>query len=72
MLGPKIGGPAHRLAAGALGAAKAPPAPLKAGLSQALVWDGRDDRGRNVSSGVYFVRVATLGNRATAKITLTR
>lgn len=35
----------RHLAAGVLGGTYAPPAPLQAGLSQALVWDGLDDFG---------------------------
>lgn len=33
----------RHLAAGVLGAEKAPPPPLKEGLKQSLVWDGKDD-----------------------------
>ncbi|KKL94446.1 hypothetical protein LCGC14_1864580 [marine sediment metagenome] len=40
----------RHLAAGVLGAAKPPPAPLKAGLAQELTWDGKDDDGRQVLS----------------------
>ena len=39
----------RRLAAGVLGAAAAPPAPLQAGLAQKLPWDGRDDYGQAVN-----------------------
>lgn len=39
----------RHLAAGVLGGANPPPAPLKAGLTQVLVWDGKDDRGGQVS-----------------------
>lgn len=35
----------RHLAAGVLGATNAPPAPLKAGLVQQLIWDGKDDFG---------------------------
>ena len=37
-----------------------------------VVWDGRDGNGRAVSSGVYFSRLESKGNMATAKITLLR
>ncbi|HOX06095.1 MAG TPA: hypothetical protein PK280_06815 [Planctomycetota bacterium] len=36
----------RHLAAGVLGGEKAPPAPLKAGLTQEFVWDGKDDFGQ--------------------------
>ena len=35
----------RHLAAGVLGGANPPPAPLKSGLAQELVWDGKDDLG---------------------------
>ena len=41
----KDGKVARHLAAGVLGAETPPPSPLKPGLSQVLVWDGRDDYG---------------------------
>ncbi len=37
---------------------------------QAWVWDGRDDGGTRVGSGVYFVRLEAVGQVATAKILL--
>jgi len=39
---------------------------------QETVWDGRDDGGRLVSAGVYFLRVATAGNTRTLKLTVLR
>jgi flagellar hook assembly protein FlgD len=33
-------------------------------------WDGRDQRGRAVASGVYFVRLAAGGTTASHKVTL--
>ena len=42
---------------------------LNAG-SQQVVWDGRDDAGRPLSSGVYFVKLATLGELRTRKLVL--
>ncbi|MHC4917700.1 MAG: hypothetical protein ACYTGB_19670, partial [Planctomycetota bacterium] len=47
----------RHLAAGVIGGEKAPPAPLKAGLSQSLVWDGKDDAGKPASGGPFKVRV---------------
>jgi hypothetical protein len=41
----KDGKVVRHLAAGVLGAKNPPPDPLKAGLAQELVWDGRDDFG---------------------------
>jgi flagellar hook assembly protein FlgD len=37
---------------------------------QTQVWDGRDDRGARVSSGVYLVRLQAGGHVATQKILL--
>jgi len=34
------------------------------------VWDGRDDRGREVGSGVYFCRMEAAGFDDTAKMVL--
>jgi hypothetical protein len=47
----------HHLAAGVLGGKIAPPAPLKAGLAQELVWEGKDDLGRPAGAGPFTVRV---------------
>jgi DNA-binding beta-propeller fold protein YncE len=47
----------RHLAAGMLGAKEAPPAPLRAGLSQSISWDGRDDHGRRAEGGPFEVRV---------------
>jgi len=49
----------RHLAAGVLGGKKPPPAPLKAGLSQALEWDGKDDYGQAAKGGPFKVRVRT-------------
>ncbi|MHC4914980.1 MAG: SMP-30/gluconolactonase/LRE family protein [Planctomycetota bacterium] len=46
----------RHLAAGVLGP-KAPP-PLKPGLAQELVWDGKDDLGKPAKGGPFKVRVA--------------
>jgi len=40
--------------------------------SHMLSWDGRDDAGRNVAPGVYFVRVTGGGEARTAKVTRIR
>jgi hypothetical protein len=37
-----------------------------------LPWDGRDDRGRAVSSGMYFYAVRAAGQKATGKMLLVR
>jgi len=47
----------RHLAAGVLGGKKAPPAPLKPGLAQQLVWDGKDDAGQNAGGRPFSVRV---------------
>lgn len=48
----------RHLAAGVLGGDKnPPPSPLKAGLEQQLVWDGRDDAGKVATGGPFQVRV---------------
>ncbi|HUT35475.1 MAG TPA: hypothetical protein VNE39_18450 [Planctomycetota bacterium] len=47
----------RHLAAGVLGGDKAPPPPLKAGLSQSLEWDLRDDFGKPAQGGPFRVRV---------------
>ncbi len=45
------------LAAGVLGGKNPPPAPLKAGLAQELVWDRKDDFGAPAKKGPFRVRV---------------
>ncbi len=45
--------------------------PRKAGLHR-LRWDGRDDRGRPLASGVYVYRLVTTGVVQTRKLTLLR
>ncbi|MHC4917852.1 MAG: flagellar hook assembly protein FlgD, partial [Planctomycetota bacterium] len=45
----------RHLAAGALG--EKAPKPLRAGLAQSLVWDGKDDLGRPAAGGPFTVRV---------------
>ncbi len=47
----------RHLAAGVLGGAKAPPEPLKPGLKQSLVWDGKDDGGKKAEGGPFSIRV---------------
>ncbi len=46
----------RHLAAGVLGGEKPPPAPLKAGLSQSLTWDGKDDFGKPAKNGPFKIR----------------
>jgi DNA-binding beta-propeller fold protein YncE len=45
------------LAAGMLGGKNPPPEPLKAGLVQALEWDGKDDFGKPAAGGPFKIRV---------------
>jgi hypothetical protein len=45
------------LAAGVLGGPNPPPAPLKPGLAQELIWDGKGDWGLPVGNGPFKVRV---------------
>ena len=45
--------------------------PKKAGVHR-VHWDGRDDRGRPLASGVYLYRLATTGSVQTRKLTLLR
>ena len=47
----------RHLAAGVLGGEKAPPPPLKKGLSQSLEWDLRDDIGKPAKGAPFKVRV---------------
>ncbi len=47
----------RHLAAGRLGGAKPPPAPLKAGLSQTIEWDGKDDYGKPAPGAKVRVRL---------------
>ncbi len=46
----------RHLAAGVLGGAKPPPEPLQPGLSQKLLWDGKDDFGKTVPGGPFKIR----------------
>jgi subtilisin family serine protease len=39
---------------------------------QELVWDGRDDRGRQTTSGVYFARLTAAGQTAACKFVMVR
>jgi DNA-binding beta-propeller fold protein YncE len=50
-------GVVRHLAAGVLGGTNAPPEPLKPGLVQELVWDGKDDSGRPAVGGASKIRV---------------
>ncbi len=47
----------RHLAAGVLGGKNPPPPPLRAGLKQALVWDGKDDFKKPAGGGPFKVRV---------------
>jgi hypothetical protein len=37
-----------------------------------LTWDGRDEAGESVSSGIYFLKAAALRRVATEKLLLTK
>jgi flagellar hook assembly protein FlgD len=43
--------------------------PVPAGIG-AVSWNGRDDRGEPLSSGVYLVRLSLAGNTITRKVSL--
>ncbi|MBM3321751.1 MAG: S8 family serine peptidase [Candidatus Eisenbacteria bacterium] len=45
---------------------------VASGDEEVVVWDGRDDSGRNVSSGTYFARIRVAGADGSAKILLLR
>ena len=45
---------------------------LRAAGRYTVVWDGRDDAGRPVASGVYFYRLQTDGFRETRKMLLVK
>ncbi len=40
--------------------------------THAITWDGRDQAGRALSGGVYFMRLCADGNTQTRKITIIR
>jgi hypothetical protein len=44
-------------------------APLTAG-PHSVVWDGRDENGRGMASGVYFARLASEAEQLVRKMTL--
>ena len=50
-------GAVRHLVAGVLGATNAPPEPLKPGLTQTILWDGKDDLGKPAGPGPFKVRV---------------
>ena len=45
--------------------------PRRAG-EQVMVWDGLDDQGRRVRSGLYFLRIRSAGQRESSKIMVIR
>jgi hypothetical protein len=47
----------RHLAGGVLGGKNPPPAPLSAGLEQRILWDGKDDLGREAAGGPFRFRV---------------
>jgi hypothetical protein len=38
--------------------------------AHSLVWEGKDDRGRNLASGVYLLRVKAVGNESVKRVML--
>ena len=46
--------------------------PVPAGLRFGMTWDGRDDRGHDLASGIYLVRARAGGLSAGGKVTLVR
>jgi flagellar basal-body rod modification protein FlgD len=51
---------------------RALPAAALAGRSGSLHWDGRDDAGRAVPAGNYFLRLTAGGESATERVTVLR
>ncbi len=49
----------RHLVAGRLNGPKPPPTPLRPGLEQTVVWDGRDDDGQPATGGPFRARVRT-------------
>ncbi|MEW6027788.1 MAG: T9SS type A sorting domain-containing protein, partial [Planctomycetota bacterium] len=45
---------------------------IQQGGSHSAKWDGKDDQGREISSGIYFTRLTTDNSTRTNKITLIR
>lgn len=45
---------------------------LETAGSHEVIWDGRDDNGRELASGVYFYRIETPGSREQRKMVLLR
>lgn len=45
---------------------------LRTGGLQEVAWDGRDDRGRAMSAGIYYYGVSGLGARVTQRVVLLR
>ncbi len=39
---------------------------------QQLLWDGKDDNGKGVSSGIYLYQVTTAGSMVSGKMVLAR
>ncbi|MCX7804350.1 MAG: hypothetical protein N3A38_04075 [Planctomycetota bacterium] len=48
----------RHLAAGVLGGKNPPPEPLRPGLAQEIVWDGKDDSGRPAAGGPFRARIS--------------
>jgi hypothetical protein len=45
---------------------------ISGGRNQSVVWDGQDDHGRRISSGIYFYRLQTSDSQLTRKMVLLR
>jgi hypothetical protein len=45
---------------------------IRSAGAQRVRWDGRDDRGRRLASGVYFYRISAAGKTATRKLVIAR
>jgi hypothetical protein len=42
------------------------------GMEEMILWDGRDDRGREIVSGIYYYKLKTEGYKSRKKIVIIR